>query len=206
MRQQTPGKIFLAEERGLVESDRFRRHSTFNFGPWAQAHKGPFGRLYGLNEETLAGGHALYFTVAVASHILIIPLTGAVTLSSGGTPATTVGATETLLLTVPAGSVLHVANPFATDLVSFMHVWLLADAPVSAGAAWRASVSFEAEPNQLLRLAPEPTAPALPLAISVGRFAGRHEATYHPSTPDSSIFVFALAGAAQIQKCRNPGC
>ncbi|WP_201981466.1 pirin family protein [Hymenobacter rubidus] len=202
MPQQTPGKIFLAEERGLAESDRFRRFSTFNFGPFAHAHKGPFGRLYGLNEETLAGGHALDFTVAEASHVLILPLTGAVTLNCVGPPATTVDAGQLLILTLPAASVLHVKNPFATELVGFLHIWLLADSPVSAVAARRAVFSLDDSPNQLIPLAPVPAPPAarpLPLAVSVGRFAGRHEAIYQPSGSDSRLFVFVLAGAFEVE-------
>lgn len=202
MLQQTPGKIFLADERGLAESSLFRRYSTFSFGPFAHAHKGPFGRLYGLNEETLAGNHALDFTVAEASHLLIIPVEGAVTLSCAGTPAATVGVEEVLVLTLPAGSILHVKNPFETELVSFLHLWVLADAPVSAVAARRAAFSFEASPNQLVPLAPVPAAPAarpLPLSVSIGRFAGRQEAVYHVQTPDSGLFTFVLAGAFEIE-------
>ncbi|RZK30580.1 MAG: hypothetical protein EOO57_17565, partial [Hymenobacter sp.] len=60
---QVPGKIYLADQRGVVESSEFRRESTFNFGSFQAEHKTPFGRLYGLNEETLAGGHTVEFLV-----------------------------------------------------------------------------------------------------------------------------------------------
>jgi redox-sensitive bicupin YhaK (pirin superfamily) len=196
MLQQTPGKIFLADERGLAESSLFRRYSTFSFGAFAHAHKGPFGRLYGLNEETLASQHALDFTVAEASHVLIIPLTGAVTLRCADTPTTTVGVEEALVLTLPAGSVLHIQNPFETELVSFLHLWILADAPVSAVASRRAQFSFKTSPNQLLPLA---LGSALPLRVSIGRFAGRHEAVYQLNNPESGIFVFVLAGAFEVE-------
>jgi hypothetical protein len=202
MLQQTPGKIFLADERGLAESDRFRRYSTFNFGPFAHAHKGPFGRLYGLNEETLAGQHALDFTVADASHVLIIPTVGAVTLGCPGTPATTVGAEEALVLTLPAGSVLHIKNPFETELVSFLHFWILADAPVVAVAARRAAFELNAQPNQLLPLhlvPPPPGGRPLPLAVSLGRLAGREEALYRLSNPEAHFFVFVVAGAFEVR-------
>jgi hypothetical protein len=193
---QTPGKIFLAEERGLTESDRFRRYSTFSFGPWAHAHKGPFGRLYGLNEETLAGNHSLEFTVTEASHVLIIPLAGAVALSGAGVPATAVGVEETLVLTLPAGSLLQLKNPFETELVSFLHLWLLADAPVSV-AVHQAAFGFDEAPNSLLRLLP--SGASLPLTAHLGRFAGRHEAIYRLSNPRASLYAFVLTGAFEIE-------
>jgi hypothetical protein len=194
---QTPGKIFLADERGLTESDRFRRYSTFNFGPWAHTHKGPFGRLYGLNEETLAGGHTLEFSVAEASHVLIIPLAGAVTLSCAGLPATAVGVEEMLVLTLPAGSLLHVKNPFEMELVSFLHIWLLADAPVTTVAMQQDGFSFDSSPNSLIPLL-SATA-LLPLRASIGQFAGRHEAIYRPASQEASLYAFVLAGAFEIE-------
>lgn len=197
MIQQTPGKIFLADERGLTESDRFRRYSTFSFGPWAHAHKGPFGRLYGLNEEALAGNHTVEFTVAEASHVLIIPLTGAITLRAEGRPATTVGAEEMVVLTLPAGSVLHVKNPFETELVSFLHLWLLADADVSAVVAQRAAFSLADAPQALTPLLP--AALSLPLVASLGRFAGRQEVSYQLSSPAASLYAFVLAGAFEVE-------
>ncbi|RZK34076.1 MAG: pirin, partial [Hymenobacter sp.] len=67
---QVPGKIYLADQRGLVENSQFRRHSTFNFEAFQHEHKGPFGHLYGLNEETLAGGHEVAFNVGFDSYIV----------------------------------------------------------------------------------------------------------------------------------------
>ncbi|MDO7852901.1 pirin family protein [Hymenobacter convexus] len=199
MRQPTPGKILLADERGVAESDRFRRFSTFSFGLFAHPHKGPFGRLYGWNEETLAGGHALDFTVAEASHVLIIPVTGAVTLVASETLETAVDVEEMLVLTVPAGSILRVQNPYPEELVSFLHVWLLADAPVSAVTIQQATFSLEAAPGQLQLLVPEPAGVALPVALSLGRFAGRQEAIYQMGNIESSFFAFVLAGAFEVE-------
>ncbi|GAB3873264.1 hypothetical protein GCM10028824_24680 [Hymenobacter segetis] len=195
---QTPGKIFLADERGLAESDRFRRYSTFSFGPWAHPHKGPFGRLYGLNEETLAGGHALDFTVVEASHVVVIPITGAVALGSFGQSETTVSVEETTVLTLPAGSTLRVRNPYNTELVSLLYLWLLADAPVANSSEQRGSFNSEAIHNQLTRLLPA-TANPLPFTVSLGRFAGRQEAIYQLENPANTVFVFALAGAFEVE-------
>ncbi|MBH8568690.1 hypothetical protein KB206_07350 [Microvirga sp. STS02] len=194
---QTPGKIFLADERGLAESDRFRRYSTFSFGAWARPHKGPFGRLFGLNEETLADGHTLVFTVVEASHVFIVPITGAVVLASD-VLETTVSVEEATVLTLPADSTLHVRNPYDTKLVSFLHLWLLADAPAAASSELRGSFSSEAIHNQLARLLPA-TDNLLPFTASLGRFDGRQEAVYQLENTANSLFVFVLAGAFEVE-------
>ncbi|GAB3741567.1 quercetin 2,3-dioxygenase [Hymenobacter agri] len=198
MISQTPGKIFLAEERGLADSEQFRRYSTFSFGGFAHPHKGPFGRLFGLNEETLAGGHTVEFTVAEATQVLLLPITGAVAASiDAEAPEALVEAGETLLLALPAGSALRLRNPFGSELVSFLHIWLRADAGAVSAAAQPVSFAFSQMENRLLPL--RPGAPAELLAASLGRFAGRQEAVYQLRNPAGSVFVFVLAGAFEVE-------
>jgi redox-sensitive bicupin YhaK (pirin superfamily) len=194
---QTPGKIFLADERGLAQSDQFRRHSTFSFGSFAHPHKGPFGPLFGLNEETLAGSHALEFAVAEAAQVLVLPITGAVALHAGGAADTVVEAGETVLLSLAAGSTLRVRNPFGGELVSFLHIWLRAEATVAPAAAPLVGFDFDQLENRLLPLRPD--GPGEPAVVSLGRFAGRHEAVYGLRNPAASVFVFVLAGAFEIE-------
>ncbi|MCI1186583.1 hypothetical protein MON38_04075 [Hymenobacter sp. DH14] len=201
MISQTPGKIFLAEERGLAESEQFRRFSTFSFGGFAHPHKGPFGRLFGLNEETLAGGHTVDFVVAEAAQVLLLPITGGVAasvFSSADAPETLAEAGETLLLPLAAGSTLRLRNLFSGELVSFLHLWLRADAaaPISP-AAHPVGFDFEQLENRLLPLRPE--TPNEPVLTSLGRFAGRHEAVYSLHNPAASVFVFVLAGAFEVE-------
>lgn len=200
MISQTPGKIFLADERGLAESEHFRRLSTFSFGEFAHPHKGPFSQLHGLNEETLAGGHALTFAVPEAAQVLILPVTGAVAASSAGTsnaPELLAEAGETLLLALPAGSTLRLRNPFSDELVSFLHIWLRAADAAVAASAQPIGFDFEQLENQLLPLRPKATGE--PAVVSLGRFAGRHEAVYSLRNPAASIFVFVLAGAFEVE-------
>src|SRR4051812_35032551 len=75
---QSKGKIFLAAERGLNELSWFRSYNTFNFGRYYNEHKTPFGVLYVLNEDTLAGGHVITMNVEEDSDIILVPVVGAV--------------------------------------------------------------------------------------------------------------------------------
>ncbi|RZK32231.1 MAG: hypothetical protein EOO57_15245, partial [Hymenobacter sp.] len=188
MIKQVPGKIYLADQRGLVESSLFRRQSTFNFGAFQSEHKAPFGRLYGLNEETLAGGHTVEFEVAQDSYIVLLPITGAVEFSTSGGASGTAEVEQIINLAVPAGTTLRLRNPFAGELVSMLHLWLQAP-PLPAPAVALATVFGQLlaeQENELLELLSFAAVPgqmaaftrALPFALSLGRFMGRQETVY----------------------------
>jgi redox-sensitive bicupin YhaK (pirin superfamily) len=201
---QIPGKIYLAEQRGMLETNRFRRQSTFSFGTFQREHKEPFGRLYGLNEETLAGGHAVEFTVAVDSYIVLLPITGAMEYDAGGGASGTVEAEEVLTLVVPAGTRLQLRNPFANELISFLHLWVRATAPPALAVGLKTVFDWKLLQNQLHELVSAhsqdepPTLPRLPFSLSLGRFMGRQETVYK-TAPGNSFFAFVIAGAFELE-------
>ena len=197
MLAQTPGKIFLADQRGLLETSQFRRHCTFSFGGYADAHKGPFGRLYALNEETLAGGHSLELPVAQASYILLLPITGTLEFSTAPRPAATVGVEELRVVAVPANGSLRLTNPYETDLISFLHIWLLADEPLVSASEQLFPFALETE-NQLVEVVAPAAEPSYSFSVSIGRFAGRGEALYRPR-PGATFFAFVLSGAFELE-------
>ena len=209
MIKQIPGKMYLADQRGVVESSLFRRQSTFSFGDFQHEHKGPFSCLYGLNEETLAGGHTVEFAVAQDSYIVLLPVTGGVEFSTGGGASGTAEVEQIINLAVPAGTTLRLRNPFAGELVSVLHIWLQAP-PLPAPAVALATVFgqlLEEQENELLELLsfePVPGQAAafsrvLPFALSLGRFMGRQETVYKVQQPGNSLFAFIIAGAFELE-------
>jgi hypothetical protein len=196
-----PGKIYLADQRGLLATSAFRRYSTFSFGLFQRVHKEPFGRLYGLHEETLAGGYTSAFAVAESSYVVLLPITGAVAYEVGNQASGTVEAEELVTLSVPAGTALRLRNPFADELVSLLHLWVRAPAPLPAAAALPAAFSAQALANQLCELVGAPAQGAgqpLPFGLSLGRFAGRREAVYE-AAPGNTLFAFVIAGAFELE-------
>lgn len=196
--QQTPGKIFLAEQRGLLETTTFRRYCTFRFGTYTDEHKAPFGGLLAVNEETLAPGQAVALPASAAAWVLVLPLLGAVRAGTSGAGATQVEVEEIWVGTVPAGGTLHLLNPYETDPVCCLHVWVgVGASPVPASGQ---TLAFEAThlTNQLLELLPSTTGSTLPGRASLGRFAGRTEAEYRLHQPEAGFFAFVLAGAFEI--------
>jgi redox-sensitive bicupin YhaK (pirin superfamily) len=194
MLAHTPGKIFLADQRGLTETRSFRRFATLNFGDFCQEHKQPLGSLLAVNEETLAGGATLTLPVPAAVHIVLLPVTGTVAVLLP-TEVRAVEVAQVQVLTLPAGSALRLRNPYPSDLISLLHLWVRADEPAPAiGPA--AAFSLAALTNRLAPLLP--TTAGLPFALHLGRFAGRHEAAY-ALLPGRLFFGFVLAGAFEAE-------
>jgi hypothetical protein len=192
----TPGKIFLADQRGLVETRSYRRFSTFSFGAFQHVHKQPLGCLRALNEEILAGSSTLTLPVVEATHLVLLPITGAIAVRLPGAQELVVEVEEIQVLTLSAGSEVALRNPYPTDLVTLLHIWLRAE-PIESMAVVPAGIfSLAALANQLLLLLP--AKPALPFTISLGRFAGRHEATC-VVPPGHFFFAFVLAGAFEVE-------
>ncbi|TVT37879.1 hypothetical protein FNT36_22225 [Hymenobacter setariae] len=201
---QVPGKIYVADQRGVVENSHFRRQSTFSFGDYQHAYKEPVGRLYGLNEETLARGHEVELPVAQDSYVVVLPITGTVAYSIGGAHGTVeVGTVFTI--SAPAGTLLRLRNPYAHELISFLHLWVRASTPLTAPAVGLATVFEELPENELLELVGErtqdraPTQFQLPFSFSLCRFMGRQEAVYQVKQKGSQLVAFVLAGAFELE-------
>ena len=198
----TPGKLFLADQRGVLETAEFRRFSTFQFGTYVHAHKQPVGCLLALNEETLAGGHTVSLPVTDRVHLLILPITGSVWASTGPEPVTLVEVTQVHVLSAASGSTVQFTNPYETELISFLHIWLLD--PVGTAAAQTLAFDLDSRPNQLVAATPllaGPPAgawpPTWPFQVHLGRFAGRAEA-YCAVPAHTFFFAFVLAGAFEL--------
>ncbi|GAB3835983.1 pirin family protein [Hymenobacter jeollabukensis] len=192
--KQTPGKIFLGEQRGLTETAQFRRYSTLSFGPYADAHKGPVGRLRALNDELLAGGQQVSLRAETAALLLVLPITGAVRVSTPQHDPAPVDAGEALLLPLAADAEVHFQNPYPADVISFLHLWLDTATPLTAPQ--RFTFAPEALDNQLATIVAADA--RLDFTLQLGRFAGRHEAVCRLAE-GARLFAFVVAGAFELE-------
>ncbi|MDQ4140772.1 MAG: hypothetical protein M3142_09630 [Bacteroidota bacterium] len=201
--KQTPGKIYLAEQRGIAETAKSIRFSTFNFNDFYQEHKQPIGSLYLVNEEILAGSQSLITKVEQDSHIVIIPLAGAVQIYLSEDNFKMVDVGEVLVITAPANQFLCLANPYDHDIIHFLQFALKTDNFLNTTNSQLFQYKFEELENQLAAIIPEGTkgnvSPGFPFSLNLGRFDGRREATYQMQDIKSICFAFVLSGAFEAQ-------
>jgi redox-sensitive bicupin YhaK (pirin superfamily) len=195
MVQQNKGKIFLAEERGHHETDWFRSFNTFNFGQYQQEHKLPFGPLYVLNDDTLAGDKSISMTVEADSVIVLIPVVGTIAYTDSAGHANYISAGECQLYTMPKGATIQIGNLYHDELVNFLQIWFYAEGSESDTTPQVTSFDLVNNSNQLV---PIPVNhPQYKLGI--GKYNGREESIYQLSNPQNGLFAFVIQGAFEVQ-------
>src|SRR5438874_2007506 len=121
---QSKGKIFLTQERGHNEMEWYRSYNTFNFGSYQNEHKVPFGALYVLNDDTLAGGKRISMQVEDDSDIILIPVVGAIEYRDGYGNSGILEAGQSQILDIRKGGYFEIENPYETELVNFLQLWI----------------------------------------------------------------------------------
>ncbi|HWB28200.1 MAG TPA: pirin family protein [Chitinophagaceae bacterium] len=200
---QSNGKIFLTEERGLTEKEWFRTYSTFNFGRFNNKNKSSFGALAVLNEDTLAGGKSLQMPVTQATDIILIPTVGDIEFADthGNTSLIQVG--EVQLFSLQAGTSFTISNPFETELVNFLQLWLQPSSPLSNQSPQLFAFDIENGKNNLVSIFHHiqqiTAASSTQYILSIGKFDGREETVYTLNDPKNGLFVFVIEGAFEVQ-------
>lgn len=195
MVQQNKGKIFLADERGHHEMEWFRSFSTFNFGKYQLEHKTPFGPLYILNDETLAGGKSISMTIEADSLILLIPIVGTIAYTDSLGHANYIEAGEGQVYSTPKGTTIEIGNPFHDELVNFLQIWFYGEE--AAADKEPQLIPFDLV-NNINQLVPMPVNNSS-YKISIGKYNGRQESVYKLSDTRNGIFVFVIEGTFEVQ-------
>jgi len=197
MKELVKGKIFLAEERGLNETEWFCSQTTFNFGKYFNEHKAPFGDLYVLNDDMLAGGRSVSMSIEEDSYVIILPLSGAVVFKRNST-SSLVAAGQVIVNFFSAGERFGIKNPFQNDTINFLQIWIKAGKKndLSSGALTYQDVNKD--PNELIKIFPGNVfAESHQFSISIGKFSGRGGTVYNSKT--KKCFLFILSGAFEVE-------
>lgn len=186
---QSKGKIYLSDERGYNEMPWFRTYNTFNFGRYFNEHKHPFGALYVLNEDVLAGGKGFRMEVASPSDIILLPIVGAITFATADGQHGLLEAGQVQVLHLTSNTSFEVRNPYENDLVKFLQLWI--KKPVGQPA----SGTFDLSHKDLLHtLINNET-----YNLSIGKFNGRTDTIYPLKDKNNGVFVFNIEGAFEVQ-------
>lgn len=194
------GKIFLASERGRVESRRFRTCCMFNFGTYESEHKRAFGLLYVFNEDTLGGGQHFIHFVETDSNLILIPTAGAVQYKDNAGNETRVEAGQMQWHTVRRGTTFELSNPYKEALINFIQI-RIKHKPAEYIAISPALFSFHPEQldNTLHQVIPGHNHESASFKITLGNFGGRKEAVYKPACAQNGLFFFVLQGVFEVQ-------
>jgi hypothetical protein len=203
MDTQTEAHIFLAEQRGRSETDFFRSYHTFNFGAYQDESRKPLGSLYVLNDDALRAGASLTMQVEQPMDVLLLPIVGGLEYSThllGETPSAHFlepGQVGVLLLA--EGMTYTVINPYETETISFLQIWLTRS-PADFDPTVQA-VSFDLTRKNIL----------LPLLgvdstnsnrLFIGQYTGRREGAYPVelgvNVEPRHVFVFVLQGVFEV--------
>ncbi|WP_316824335.1 hypothetical protein [Pedobacter miscanthi] len=191
----TPGKIFLADQRGLTETSVFRRYSTINFEKYYSEHKEPFGALFLCNDESIVGGKVNFFLSKEDSFQIFMPITGGIDIVANGKEfALETGQVQ--VLNMGKGEVLEISNPYPNDIINYIQFGIKTDMFLMRASEMFFGFDFEKNQNQLIEIISNPK---LPFKLSAGIFDGREETIYKMQNPNHQFYTFIIDGAFEIE-------
>ncbi|RDC55002.1 hypothetical protein DU508_19540 [Pedobacter chinensis] len=191
----TPGKIFLADQRGLAETAVLRRFSTFNFEKYDDEHKQPSGDLFICNDELIVGGKLIFFLSKEDSYQIFFPITGGLDIVQGGKEFA-VDTGQVQVLNLGKGEVLEISNPYPNDMINYLQIGIKTDMFLLRASEMLFSFDFEKNQNQLIEII---SSPKLPFKLSAGIFAGREEEIYKMQSSQNKFFCFIIDGAFEVE-------
>lgn len=193
--------MFPAGERGHTETEWFRSYHAFNFGEHQNEHKVPWGPLYVLNDDTLAGGKSVQLSVEENSVIVLLPVVGAVKYADSIGNEAVLEASQINILHVRKGTSVTLSNDYEEELINYLQIWLKSPTgkEIESGLF---SFDIDYNRNQLTDLlASGQRALNSPsnLKLYIGKFSGRMETVYKLCDSRKGVFVFVLQGAFEVQ-------
>ena len=198
--EQGKAKIYLQEERGLQQADWFRSYYTFNFGNYFNQHKHPFGRLYVLNEDTLAGGRTLNMRAEEDSFVMLLPVTGAIKITDPQGLRQMIHPGCVQVFRASKNDSFEIENPYKDNLVNFLQIWI--KAKPGDGLVRKDVLDFDldSKKNQMISFHPAADDDSVTsFASAIGKFAGRADMVYQTRNENAGVFVYVIEGAFEVQ-------
>jgi hypothetical protein len=195
MLTQTEAQIYLASLRGHFQTENFRSLRTLNFEDYFAEGREPFGNLLVFNDETLLAecGHEL--KVNEACQVILLPLVGAIEIKSGENEGQFVNSGEALILNPRPNGSYMITNPYPDEAINYLQIRL-----GNAGSFQKNEVTltrFHFSYNNTLQSVWN--AEDGRRNVFVGQYKGREEGVFLTSRENSSVFIFIIQGAFEVQ-------
>jgi quercetin 2,3-dioxygenase len=192
MTKVAAAKIFLADERGVHETETLQSRSTFSFESYVNEHKQAPGDLYVLNDNILAPGAAATFIASQNSYVVLLPIAGAIMVKE-----TTVAAGQVLIMPMNEKDPLTIRNAFSNETINYLQLCFKSDT-IGSGIYYHTFDELKQNKNQL-NLISSVKENQYPFTISLGLCNGRGKTTYTLKDPTKKIFVFVITGAFEVE-------
>lgn len=185
------GKIFLSDQRGIIESERIKRHSTFNSDSFNHPAKEPIGNLYALHDDMLAPNASINFYTREKGYVILVPITGSVQYTDEQEHEIEVEVGKSLMLFLEKDSFITLKNPYEDDVINYMMIAIKSEEKQSNLPIFSDIDLTELNKMHFININSKS------FKISIGRFKGRGENEYQIH-PTSTLYCFVLAGAFEI--------
>jgi len=188
-------KIYIADQRGCSDQEKERIWSTFNYGTFFHPDKGPFGKLYQLNEFQVDRNHLTHIPVKANTFQLFIPLHGQLIVQSGDDEQV-VAIGQILCLGIDKDRELNLrAGGGIEKLLAFIQVAVQSEQIASFDAkVW--SLSVDKTKNQMLLL----TGSYYPFRIYMGVFYAKRTYHFNLQQKQGDVFLYSLEGACEVEE------
>lgn len=185
------GKIFLSDQRVIIESERIKRYSTFNFDNIYNSAKEPIGNLYALHDDMLAPNASINFFHREQGYVIIVPLLGAVNYIDDEENETSIEVGKSTMVFLAANSFFKLKNPNEEAAINYLIIGVKAKNGNS-------NIPISLDINlSTLNLLTTITPKTVPFKVSLGRFKGRGESEYQLNDT-AVLYCFVLSGAFEI--------
>jgi quercetin 2,3-dioxygenase len=181
--------IILADHRGVTQSEQYRSWHSFNYGQYQNPHREAPGALRVFNEDTLAGGQHISHTFDQNATVLLLPLVGGINVHFSG-KSWSVEAGAVLVLPSQAAELYRIENPYAAELVSYLHIVLQGSEAVEPCLC---TFDLSKNTNQLSTIFDANH------QLSIGQFGGRVDVEHTLNQAGNDTFVFVIDGVFEVQ-------
>ncbi|AQG80251.1 hypothetical protein [Spirosoma montaniterrae] len=192
MTSQTEARIFLAEQRGASQTPDLHSYHTFNFGPYRAEGREPFGALCLLNDDILQAGASLSLGVDEPTSVVLLPITGGLEYRTEQT-TDFLEPGQSVVLSLGAGMAYTVGNPYETEFINFLQIWLIHGETAFAPAVNVSTFDLSQKNTLLSFLDTTETG----RRGYIGRYDGREEGAFVVGA-GQNVFVFVLSGVFEV--------
>jgi hypothetical protein len=197
MTKPSKAKIFLASERGVMANVAMKQFQVFNYGHYQLQHKEPIGDIYMMNEVALDGGKRIIIKIDQPTYIFVLPVIGAIEIPGH---KKIVAAGQALCGGFIKGSEIEIVNPFNDACVKYIAIGIRAGVMPVGSEFELFGYDVNGSIDSLLQVFP-PTKDfrVFPFSISIGKFNGRGETTYHVKTSRTALLLMCIEGAFEVE-------